>query len=68
MTANDQEELFNSIPDGIGEFTSRHTREDEAVGVIGMDILSRLTFILSHEHKKLMLSAQPIPELMNLFT
>jgi len=34
MTANDQEELFSSIPEGIGEFTSRHTREDEAVGVL----------------------------------
>ena len=37
------------------------------VGVIGMDILSRLTFILSHEHKKFLLSAQPIPELAGLF-
>jgi predicted aspartyl protease len=37
------------------------------VGVIGMDILSRLTFILSHEHKKFLLSAQVIPELAKLF-
>ena len=37
------------------------------VGVIGMDILSRLTFILSHEHKKFLLSAQTLPELAGLF-
>jgi predicted aspartyl protease len=37
------------------------------VGVIGMDILSRLTFILSHEHKKFLLSAKPISELAKLF-
>ena len=37
------------------------------VGVIGMDILSQLTFILSHEHKKFLLSTQTIPELAKLF-
>lgn len=37
------------------------------VGVIGMDILSQMTFIMSHEHKKFMLSAQTIPELAKLF-
>ena len=37
------------------------------VGVVGMDILSQMTFILSHEHKKFMLSAQSIPELAKLF-
>jgi len=42
--------------------------EHAVVGVIGMDILSRLTFILSHEHKKFMLSAKPLPELATLFT
>jgi predicted aspartyl protease len=41
--------------------------EHAVVGVIGMDILSRLTFILSHEHKKFLLSAKPIPELAKLF-
>ena len=41
--------------------------EHAVVGVIGMDILSRLTFILSHEHRKFMLSAKPIPELAKLF-
>ena len=41
--------------------------EHTVVGVIGMDILSKLTFILSHEHKKFMLSAQSIPELAKLF-
>jgi hypothetical protein len=41
--------------------------EHAVVGVIGMDILSRLTFVLSHEHKKFLLSAQPIPELAKLF-
>ncbi|MCL1883140.1 MAG: DUF4317 domain-containing protein [Defluviitaleaceae bacterium] len=34
MTAENQKELFSSIPKGIGEFTSRHTREDEAVGLL----------------------------------
>jgi hypothetical protein len=34
LTANNQKELFSSIPEGIGEFTSRHTREDEAVGLL----------------------------------
>ena len=34
LTADDQEELFNSIPDDAGVFTSRHTREDEAVGFL----------------------------------
>jgi len=37
------------------------------VGVIGMDILSKLTFILSHEYKKFMLSEQAVPELSRLF-
>ena len=37
------------------------------VGVIGMDILSQMTFILSCEHKKFMLTDQKIPCLMNLF-
>ena len=34
MTADNQKELFSSIPKGIGAFTSRHTREDEAVGLL----------------------------------
>jgi len=37
------------------------------VGVIGMDILSQMTFILSHEHKKFMLTNQGIPDLIKLF-
>jgi len=37
------------------------------VGVIGMDILSRMTFILSHKHKKFMLTDQDIPDLTTLF-
>ena len=41
--------------------------EHAVVGLIGMDILSRLTFILSHKHKKFMLSSQAIPELTKLF-
>jgi predicted aspartyl protease len=41
--------------------------EHAVVGVIGMDILTRLTFILSHEHKKFLLSAQTIPELTKMF-
>jgi len=34
LIANNQKELFTSIPEGIGEFTSRHTKEDEAVGLL----------------------------------
>jgi len=41
--------------------------EHTVVGVIGMDILSRMTFILSHEHKKFMLTGQKVPELESLF-
>jgi hypothetical protein len=37
------------------------------VGVIGMDILSRMTFILSHEHGKFMLTDQTVSELSKLF-
>jgi len=29
LTADDQEELFRSIPEDIGEHTARHTREDD---------------------------------------
>lgn len=42
--------------------------EQTVVGVIGMDILARMTFILSHEHKKFMLSSQPVSALNQLFT
>jgi len=38
------------------------------VGVIGMDILSQMTLILSHEHKKFMLTNQYVPELVKLFS
>jgi len=38
------------------------------VGVIGMDILSKMTLILSHEHKKFMLTNQYVPELVKLFS
>jgi hypothetical protein len=37
------------------------------VGVIGMDILSQMTFILSSEHKKFLLTNQKIPDLVKLF-
>ena len=37
------------------------------VGVIGMDILSQLTCILSHKHKKFLLTDQDIPDLAKLF-
>ena len=33
LTANDQEEMFNAIPDE-GHFAGFHTREDEAVGLL----------------------------------
>jgi len=34
ITAANQPEVFSIIPDDIGEYTVRHTREDEAVGVL----------------------------------
>ena len=34
LTASNQKELFASIPDDIGVHTARHTREDEAVGLL----------------------------------
>jgi len=34
LIANDQDELFDSIPDDIGVHTARHTREDDAVGLL----------------------------------
>ena len=37
------------------------------VGVIGMDIISQLTLILSHEYGKFMLTDQKIPALAELF-
>jgi len=37
------------------------------VGVIGMDILSQMTFILSHEHKKFLLTNQKVPKLAEIF-
>ena len=36
-------------------------------GVIGMDIISQLTLILSHKHKKFVLTDQDIPDLSKLF-
>jgi hypothetical protein len=39
----------------------------EVVGVLGLDTLSKMTFILSHENKKFMLTDQKIPELIKLF-
>ena len=33
------------------------------VGVIGMDIISQMTFILSHNYRKFLLTKQDIPEL-----
>ncbi|MCL2168430.1 MAG: aspartyl protease family protein [Defluviitaleaceae bacterium] len=39
----------------------------ESVGVIGMDILSQMTFILSHEHKKFLLTNEKIPQLGPIF-
>jgi len=38
------------------------------VGVIGMDILSQMTFILSHKHKKFILTDNDVPDLAKLFT
>jgi hypothetical protein len=33
LTANDQEEMFDAIPEE-GYYAGRHTREDEAVGLL----------------------------------
>ena len=33
LTADNQKEMFDSMPDE-GRFTGRHTREDEAVGLL----------------------------------
>jgi len=40
---------------------------NKVVGVIGMDILTSLTFVLSHEHKKFMLATGIVPALNQLF-
>ena len=37
--------------------------ESPVVGVIGMDILTQLTFIISKEHKKFLLTEKVLPEL-----
>jgi len=42
-------------------------KSHNVVGVIGMDILSQMTFILSHEYKQFMLTNQKIPNLKVLF-
>jgi len=34
LIADNQKELFNAIPDDLGLHTARHTREDEAVGLL----------------------------------
>ena len=34
LTANDQEEMFNSMPDEEYQYAGFHTREDEAVGLL----------------------------------
>jgi len=39
----------------------------EVVGVLGMDILSKMTFILSHKHKKFLLTDNDLPEISTLF-
>jgi hypothetical protein len=42
-------------------------RSYTVVGVIGMDIISQMTFILSHKHKKFMLTDQDISSIGELF-
>ena len=37
------------------------------VGVLGMDVLSQMTFILSHEYQRFLLTGQHIPELQKIF-
>ena len=34
FSANDQEEMFNSMPDEEFQYAAFHTREDEAVGLL----------------------------------
>ncbi|MCL2358006.1 MAG: DUF4317 domain-containing protein [Defluviitaleaceae bacterium] len=52
MTANNQKELFSSIPEGIGKFTSRHTREDDAVGVGLAKLFGRVSCAMKLAHLK----------------
>jgi predicted aspartyl protease len=54
---------FGSMKVDVLENWKAHT----VVGVIGMDILSQMTFILSHRHKKFMLTDQGVPDLAQLF-
>ena len=42
-------------------------KSQTVVGVIGMDILTKMTFILSHEYGKFLLTDHKIPEIGNLF-
>ena len=41
--------------------------ESTVVGVIGLDILTQLTFITSHKHRKFMLTHKDIPEIDKYF-
>jgi hypothetical protein len=41
--------------------------EQVVVGVIGMDILSQMTFVSSHEYKKFLLTNGEVPEMAALF-
>ena len=54
---------FGQMKIDVLENWTAHT----VVGVIGMDILSQMTFILPHEHGKFMLTNRDVPDLVKLF-
>jgi len=54
---------FGQMKVDVLENWAAHT----VVGVIGMDILSQMTFILSHEHGKFMLTNRDVLDLAKLF-
>jgi len=54
---------FDKIKVDVLENWKSHT----IVGLIGMDILSQMTFILSHEHRKFLFTNQNTPQLANIF-
>jgi len=54
---------FDSMTIDVLENWEGHT----VVGVIGMDILSQMTFILSHVHKKFLLTNKKVLQINELF-
>jgi len=78
LTANGETEFFSTIIRGLivaEQFSLGEMKVDvlegwgkrEIVGVIGMDILTNLTFIISHSHSKFIITNEEIPELVGIF-